>query len=341
MNIIGNLEYPISNQIINSNAMIIQGNCFAEPSSDLTLEISIDDIHVQNAAWGLPRFDIFQKYSTEDAYESGFVSRIPLSNFDDGEHELKITVKNKKSEQIFSKITFKKNLKYDLKPIPVLPTGDDSNFKKFGNEMLQKFMDFGNLTSKSVVLDIGCGMGRMALPLTKFLKEGEYCGLDIIPFVIDYLTKNISTRFSNFNFIRIDTHNQLYNINPSIQTNSFIFPLPDNQFDFIFLISVFTHMLPEDLINYLKEIHRILKTGGRCFITFFVANKEKLKDDHFTSNFQFNKKNYRLKNNELPEAAISFEENYLREIFLNLKFKIIEPIHFARLPDQDFIILEK
>jgi len=33
-------------------------------------------------------------------------------------------------------------------------------------------------------------------------------------------------------------------------------------------------MFTPDMENYLKEISRVLKPGGRCFITYFLLNNE-------------------------------------------------------------------
>jgi len=35
-------------------------------------------------------------------------------------------------------------------------------------------------------------------------------------------------------------------------------------------------MLAEDVEHYLCEVARVLKTGGRCFITFFLLNESSL-----------------------------------------------------------------
>ena len=36
-------------------------------------------------------------------------------------------------------------------------------------------------------------------------------------------------------------------------------------------------MLTEDMENYLSEIVRVLRKGGRCFITYFLLNPETIK----------------------------------------------------------------
>jgi len=35
-------------------------------------------------------------------------------------------------------------------------------------------------------------------------------------------------------------------------------------------------LLPESMRHYLSEVSRVLKRGGRCFITFFLINEESL-----------------------------------------------------------------
>ena len=51
------------------------------------------------------------------------------------------------------------------------------------------------------------------------------------------------------------------------------FPCADNSFDLVFLTSVFTHMFAGDVENYLSEISRVLKPGGKCLITWFLLDE--------------------------------------------------------------------
>lgn len=51
-------------------------------------------------------------------------------------------------------------------------------------------------------------------------------------------------------------------------------PLPDEQFDVVFLIETIEHLLPDERQAIIKEIHRILKRDGRLIVT--TPNNENL-----------------------------------------------------------------
>ena len=120
------------------------------------------------------------------------------------------------------------------------------------------------------MLDIGCGIGRMAVPLTRYLNEqGSYEGFDIVAEGIDWCTKKITPKYPRFSFHLADVYSQKYNPEGTFSASEYPFPFKDESFDLVFLTSVFTHMLPPDVENYMKEISRVLKRNGSCLITFF------------------------------------------------------------------------
>ncbi|MCK7528937.1 MAG: class I SAM-dependent methyltransferase [Ignavibacteriales bacterium] len=144
------------------------------------------------------------------------------------------------------------------------------DFVKQGETFLRYFIEYGNLKPDDSVLDIGSGIGRMAIPLTSYLSEkGKYEGFDIVKKGVDWCKKEITARFPRFNFTHIELRNTLYNTDTEKIASDFKFPYSDEYFDFVFLISVFTHMLPADVENYLREINRVLKPKGICFATLY------------------------------------------------------------------------
>ena len=48
------------------------------------------------------------------------------------------------------------------------------------------------------MLDVGCGTGRMAVPLTGYLSDEEYEGFDLMPEVIEWCQENITPDIPTF-----------------------------------------------------------------------------------------------------------------------------------------------
>jgi len=194
------------------------------------------------------------------------------------------------------------------------------DFKKSGEMLLDQIEKVISLKPQDSILDVGCGIGRLAVPLSKRLsQDGRYEGFDIVKIGINWCNKNIKTKYPNFNFIHIDLKNDLYNLKTNKEAKNFIFPYKDNEFDLVILTSVFTHMMPDDVNNYLKEIFRVLKKGGKCFVTFFLLNDEIRSsiDNRNFFNFPFKYDNYRLLDRNVKEANIAYEESYLINNLLN------------------------
>jgi len=207
------------------------------------------------------------------------------------------------------------------------------DFKQIGNEFLKYFIELGNLKPNEQVLDVGCGIGRMAIPLTRYLdKNGSYEGFDIVSMGINWCKKNISIRYPHFHFQLADIFNKFYNQDGRFKASEYKFPFKDETFDFIFLASVFTHMLPEDMENYFTEIARVLKKSGGCLITFFLINEESrrfIKAKKSTQDFKFEFNGYHTVDENNPEGAVAYEEKTIRMLFEKHGFTINEPIRFG------------
>lgn len=222
------------------------------------------------------------------------------------------------------------------------------DFIKQGKTFLKHLIELGNLKPEHHVLDIGSGIGRMAIPLTKYLsQEGKYEGFDIVKTGVKWCRKNITPQYPNFNFTHLNLKNSLYNLSTSQEASKIKFPYPDNSFDFIILTSVFTHMLPNDVENYLQEINRVLKSSGKCFCTFFILSKE-YKNTNSDFNFLFDRGNYSLMDEKVPEANVAYKNEYLNSIISNAGLKL-KSEHFGywsgrqkseALDFQDILILE-
>lgn len=226
------------------------------------------------------------------------------------------------------------------------------DFKKNGADFLEYFINLCNLKPDGKVLDVGCGIGRKTLPLTQYLdSNGEYEGFDIIDLGINWCNKNITSKYPNFHFQKADVLNKYYNPNGKYKASEYKFPFEENYFDLVFLGSVFTHMLPNDLENYLSEVFRVLKSDGRCLISYFLINKNSLtsiQSNISSINFQYDLEDYRTTDIDIPEDAVSYKESYIRNLYQKQYLEILEPINFGSwsgrddyLDYQDLIIAKK
>jgi len=216
--------------------------------------------------------------------------------------------------------------------------GKHEKFEKIGKVVMEGFIKFGNLTPDEDFLDVGCGCGRMAIPLTKYLKNGKYEGFDVNPRVIVWCKENIEPKFPNFNFSFIDIKNSSYNVEGKIDASNVRFPFEDQSFDFVSLASIFTHMLPNDLKNYFKEIARVLRNNGRCYITYFLINDEsrKLIDSGISQvKFQHKLDGFYSVSLTKPLVAVAYDEKFIRSLYEENNLKIIEPIFYGNWPGRD------
>ena len=208
-----------------------------------------------------------------------------------------------------------------------------SDFHSVGQTLLEYMTRVGGLSKDDQILDVGCGVGRMAIQLAPLLSEkGSYNGFDIIKESIDHCTKNISSRYPDIRFHHADIFNSNYNPDGKYISDEYWFPFEDGSFSFVLLTSVFTHMLSSEVENYMKEIQRVLKPGGRCFITFFLLNEESKKlisESKSSMNFVFPIEHGMTADAVSPEVAVAFEEEYIRQKYNELGFTILDPIHYG------------
>ncbi len=78
-------------------------------------------------------------------------------------------------------------------------------------------------------------------------------------------------------------------------------------------------MRPAEVENYLFQIQRVLKPGGRCLATFFVysdSEEQKIAEGN-SFRFPYKEGDYRLMDRHVECANVAFREQYLHEAIEN------------------------
>lgn len=100
------------------------------------------------------------------------------------------------------------------------------------------------------VLDFGCGCGRTLLWFREMASGTRFYGTDIDAEAIAWCQGNLP--FATFG------------VNQPLPPLSY----PDEHFDLVYALSVFTHLSEEQQHRWIDELHRVLRPGGIALLTF-------------------------------------------------------------------------
>ena len=134
------------------------------------------------------------------------------------------------------------------------PFESHRQFIKSSMTSLYEMLRLTDITPESSVLDYGCGLGRMCLPMKTYLSaDGRYHGIDTDNDAVRYLLELYTDE--RFSFEHIDAFSQMYNPAGAPLTDALNALAQAAPVDLAFLFSVFTHVLPHDmepLLTFLK-----------------------------------------------------------------------------------------
>lgn len=209
------------------------------------------------------------------------------------------------------------------------------------------------------ILEVGCGCGRIASLLKYYMKKpGCFYGFDVIPELIYHAKKLFDP--SLFQFTCINIYSKMYNPDPSaVKAEDLKFPYEAKFFDIVYLVSVFTHILPPSIKNYVKEISRVTKINGKCMISIFLLQnnpiylkgnwKENVSLDRLgTVNENPDSRYFKIGNATNPEDWVIYDLDYLLNIFKDNGFELLMDPFWGNwsgypnwLTHQDILVFEK
>jgi ubiquinone/menaquinone biosynthesis C-methylase UbiE len=183
------------------------------------------------------------------------------------------------------------------------------------------------------LLEIGCTTGRTFIGLVQKVPDIYYIGIDINRWNIEWCKKYLSRGNPNYNFQYFDLKHVMYNPMGAIElSDNFRFGYESNYFDLIYATGVLPNYIDSEIKWILKDFNRMLKTGGRVFITSFV--EENVPD------MEENPENY-LMTFTYPRQIVRYEKGYFDRILMEQGFRIDSFEHRTEIDFQSAYYLTK
>lgn len=152
--------------------------------------------------------------------------------------------------------------------------GTRESFVQVGCDVFRSLVLAGGLKPTDRVLEIGSGLGRVAYPLTLYIKApGSYTGLEIMQDAVAFCDAKVAPLSPLFSFKHINYYNEFYNPKGHLKLRDADPGFDASGFDFVFMSSVLTHLVYDDLTFYMSRSSRWLRKGGRLWATAFLIDQ--------------------------------------------------------------------
>lgn len=160
-------------------------------------------------------------------------------------------------------------------------------------------LNFFHFTDHDSILDIGCGGGRTLHRMSDRSPQGKLTGVDYSPVSVEESKRTNAADIA-------DGRMQI------LQGSVDQLPLADDSFDRIITVESF-YFWP-DAVKDLKEVRRVLKSGGQFLLVADIYNRDDLPEsavEHI--------REYNMRNPSLDEFRSYFEQAGFSDITIHLK----------------------
>ncbi len=204
-------------------------------------------------------------------------------------------------------------------------------FRSVGRELLDVLVRHAGLRPEHRVLDVGCGLARVAMHLQGYLdRGGTYEGTDVVADMIEWDREHLTSADPRFRFHHADIANSMYNPGGKVAAEDYVFDFPDGDFDLALATSLFTHLQQAAAANYVAELARLLRPGGRAVTTWFLLNpesREGIAGGKSHPAFAHELGDLRVDDPENPDAAVAFEDDWVRETFASKGLRVADVLY--------------
>lgn len=187
-----------------------------------------------------------QQYSVVEKF---IVERFTSLRFDDGQTALTVADAARKSRAEYKDVWNEVSQDIDSAKVSVAGYTDEQEFQRVAQLTLETLQKTVAINPTDVVLEIGCGVGRMAPVLAPLC--AKWIGTD----VSENMLAHAATRLADYDNVEL------------IPINGWdLGPIADASVDVVYCTVVFMHLDEWERFNYICEARRVLKPGGRLFI---------------------------------------------------------------------------
>lgn len=234
---------------------------------------------------------------------------------------------------------------------PPTPQGRRAHeFRTDGDELLLALARAEGVTPVATVLDVGCGYGLFARPLTGFLVSGgRYTGVDVDADAVAWC-RTAYTEYERFGFVHADLANAFYRPDGAAPAIDFCFPADDASVDVVVMATVLAHLVTAEVGHYVREAARVLRPGGRLLAGMYLldyASRAAIGRGQTTPAFDLAAAAgpMLVVDPELPEEAVAYDHAWFEQITEQCGLRQVEATPgswrggLARL-DRDLVVLE-
>lgn len=128
-------------------------------------------------------------------------------------------------------------------------TDDERELDRSGASTTQFLLENVGIASDDVVLEIGCGVGRVGKHLARHCRR--WIGADVSPNMLRFAAENLSG-LENAEFVELSGYE--------------LGPIASEAVDVVYCTVVFPHLSQWDRYSYVEEAFRVLRPGGKLYV---------------------------------------------------------------------------
>lgn len=126
------------------------------------------------------------------------------------------------------------------------------------------------------ILDLGCGVGRLAIPIAHRYPDFSVVGIDVSPKMLAISRQRFAEKPTMF------SGEPVYNFK-SVVGNGKTIDYPAGTFMAVYSVLLFQHLEPGILYNYINQVWRVLGMDGVFRFQFVKGEYHAMRDHNYTT----------------------------------------------------------